>query len=140
MIAIGLSLCLSYSIYHEAISAYETGEEFFYHEAEGNIAAFEWISFTNPETGERTPWRLGFWIDSLTAIMLMVVSIVSLRRSPLLARVHERGGELQPLLRIPRHLLFFDAPTGSHRQLVRFVYLLGIGGSLLVPLDRFLHQ
>ncbi|MCB9783694.1 MAG: NADH-quinone oxidoreductase subunit L [Candidatus Omnitrophica bacterium] len=77
MIAIGLSLCLSYSIYHQAIGAYESGDEFFYHQSEGNIASFEWIAFTNPDTGERTPWKLGFWIDSLTAIMLMVVAGIS---------------------------------------------------------------
>ncbi|MCA9442811.1 MAG: hypothetical protein KC964_18550, partial [Candidatus Omnitrophica bacterium] len=48
MIAIGLSLCLSYSIYDQAIGAYESGDEFFYHQSEGNIASFEWIAFTNP--------------------------------------------------------------------------------------------
>ena len=72
IIAIGVSAVLSYSIYQQAIAAYEEGQPFFH-----NVGQIEWLSFSDPVTGEETSWKLGFWIDSLTAIMVMMVSFVS---------------------------------------------------------------
>jgi NADH-quinone oxidoreductase subunit L len=70
--AIGLSFVLSFLIYKQAIAAYQSGEAFLH-----QIGQFDWIAFTQ-ESGQRVPWRIGFWVDSLTAVMLMVVCIVSL--------------------------------------------------------------
>ena len=72
--AIALSFLLSYTIYRQAFSAYNGGEEFLVL----NQTPYSFMTFTNPETGAPLVWKLGFWIDSLTAMMLMVVTIVSL--------------------------------------------------------------
>ncbi|MBK7494050.1 MAG: hypothetical protein IPI28_01105 [Candidatus Omnitrophica bacterium] len=73
--AIAISFILSYGIYRQAMSAYDMGEPFLHLTA----APFEWLTFDHPEAaGQQVSWKIGFWVDSMTAMMLMVVTIVSL--------------------------------------------------------------
>lgn len=73
--AIAISFILSYGIYRQAMSAYDMGEPFLHLTA----APFEWLTFDHPEAADQqVSWKIGFWVDSMTAMMLMVVTIVSL--------------------------------------------------------------
>ncbi len=72
--AVAASFLLSYTIYRGALGAYNSGEEYLYL----NQNPYSFLTFSDPNTGAPVVWKLGFWIDSLTAMMLMVVTIVSL--------------------------------------------------------------
>ncbi|MGV2341974.1 MAG UNVERIFIED_CONTAM: hypothetical protein LVR18_51095 [Planctomycetaceae bacterium] len=77
-------------------------------------------------------------VDSISSIMLAMVTGVSLLVAPLRVRLHASRPGLSALLRRRIHVRFLDVHAGAVEQLCHAVCLLGNGGALQLPADRIL--
>ncbi|XQU68003.1 hypothetical protein OJJOAM_000734 [Cupriavidus sp. H18C1] len=101
-----------------------------------NATVYEWMVL--PFNGHPLKMEVGFLVDSLTAMMMVVVTFVSLMVHIYTVGYMQGDPRLQPLLRLHLAVHLLDADAGDEQQLPAAVLRLGSGGPRLVSADRLL--
>ena len=107
-----------------------------------------WSTARRPTTAPSTPgWsatasrmQVGFLVDQLTALMMVVVTFVSLCVHVYTIGYMARRSRLPALLQLHLAVHVLDADAGDGEQLPAAVLRLGSGGRGLLPADRLLVQ
>ena len=95
-------------------------------------SGFDWVEI--PEID--FVLRIGFRVDQITVVMLVVRDLRRHAGADLLARLHEGRAALRLVLRRPLALHRLDADAGAGRQLPAALHRLGGRGHLLLPAHR----
>ena len=91
-----------------------------------NVLDYTWLTL-----GDKLTVNLGIFIDPITAMMLIVITTISLM-------VHARRKRISALLRVPLAFYILHARIGCCNQYFPNVYLLRDGGRFVVPAHRLL--